>query len=379
MDQVTAEINFIKIILGSLGRYEDESERMVFLEKNFLNGIDDTVFRVQLEGYLRLSENELKRARDQLQEEKLKLMGTTPGNVWFLFVWIDSVTLFLGWREFFTGLFGGIASLWRSNDERSASFDELRAEIVRLKDQVEDLNYVIPPRFVTQLQRSSVLFLSDRLESIGVGIFISSTRVITAFHIIKDHYKAKSRGNYKFVPIKGKYLVDIDSKIVVTQDFRVIASDNKRDLVVLDLVSRPSHHTFCPLPAIGAMDNLPHTTRFVVTSFTTALAKQVPDMIDESFAVIPANFVKATVNFCAYHSSLFSGDSGGAVILASTGDLLCLHLETVNEANEKLRKDATPKEVVDSINSLVSGLSSGFVGLRLDSEDVQNFIYNACK
>jgi len=253
----------------------------------------------------------------------------------------------------------------------------IETDIVQLKDRIEDLNYTIPPRHLTNLQQSAVLLLSDDLESIGIGVFISSKRVITAFHVITDNYKPKSKGNFKSVIVKANYIADISTKTLVTQDFKVIAYDKKRDLVVLDLLNGSFHHTFCSLPSIGVMNDLPKTTRFVVTSFTSALAKQAPDMIEESFAVIPAQFLKSTANFCAYQSSLFSGDSGGAVILASTGDLLCIHLETVNEANEKLRKNATPKDVVESINSLVCGLSSGFVGLRLDSQDTQDFITNA--
>ena len=74
---------------------------------------------------------------------------------------------------------------------------------------------------------------------------------------------------------------------------------------------------------------------------------------------------------------MFSGETGGAFILASTGDLLCIHLETVNQAKEKLRKNGTPTEIVESINALVSGLSSGFIGLRLDIQEVQDFINTA--
>ncbi len=107
------------------------------------------------------------------------------------------------------------------------------------------------------------------------------------------------------------------------------------------------------------------------------MAKQAPDKIDESFACIPAQLLKVTASHCAYQCSLFSGDSGGAVILSSDGSLLCIHLETINEANEKLRKGATNSEVVKSINSLVSGLSSGFIGLRLDSQKVRDLILNA--
>jgi hypothetical protein len=277
-----------------------------------------------------------------------------------------------GWTGFLFGVFSGIGGWWTS---RSGPFDELKEEIRCLKGSLDDLRYDIPPRHTKKLQRSAVLFLSAEHQSIGIGVFISPTRVITAFHVIAKHYKAMTKKNFKSVIVNGKYTTDqLTDKLALAQ-FRVVNRDSQKDLAVLDLVDGSSPpHSHCVLPLIGALSNLPSTARLVVTSFTSAIAKQVPDRIDEGFAVIPAQFIKATANFCAYQSSLFSGDSGGAFILAQTGDLLCIHLETVNEASEKLRKNATPEKTVSSINDLVSGLSSGFIGLRLDSQEVQDFI-----
>lgn len=239
----------------------------------------------------------------------------------------------------------------------------------------EDMQCWIAPRHTVNLKLSSVLFMNDSGESIGVGIFVTARRVVSAFHVVKGHFKSITRANY----IYGRYqTTDAVSANDLTDGlFKVVYHDTKLDLVVFDIVGENDHHTFCPLPQVGSMEGMPLTTRFVVTSFTSAMAKQAPDKIDESFACIPAQLLKVTGNHCAYQCSLFSGDSGGAVILASDGSLLCIHLETVNEANEKLRVGTTSAEVVKSINSLVSGLSSGFIGLRLDSQKVRDLILYA--
>jgi hypothetical protein len=98
-----------------------------------------------------------------------------------------------------------------------------------------------------------------------------------------------------------------------------------------------------------------------------------------------------------YSSTLFSGDSGGAVILSSDGVARAIHQETVNQAKELDRiigidgeeetddldeNSPMPDEIMPStirritrtVNSLVSGWSQGFIGLRLDRADIQAFI-----
>jgi hypothetical protein len=104
------------------------------------------------------------------------------------------------------------------------------------------------------------------------------------------------------------------------------------------------------------------------------MAIQAPDAIDVSFCVIPAFLIKLTPHHLVYTSSLFSGDTGGAVLIASDGSLRGVHQQTVNQASEMLGTSASSAAVAKSINSLISGLSSGFIGLRLDAQEVQDII-----
>jgi hypothetical protein len=83
MDQITAKINFVEVALGSFEDYVDENERKNYLKLE-LAAINDENLKKQLKGYLRFSEPELKRARDQFQDEKLKLMGSIAGKHGFV-------------------------------------------------------------------------------------------------------------------------------------------------------------------------------------------------------------------------------------------------------------------------------------------------------
>jgi len=85
MDQVTAEINFIKLALGSFEDYTDENERKSAL-KNELDAFDANLQK-QLKGYVRLSEDKLERLLEELQkkenllqEEKNKQLGSSTSN-----------------------------------------------------------------------------------------------------------------------------------------------------------------------------------------------------------------------------------------------------------------------------------------------------------
>ena len=134
-----------------------------------------------------------------------------------------------------------------------------------------------------------------------------------------------------------------------------------------------------------------------ITSFTSSLHHQVSDIINNKFCVIPWQLIKKSKHHIIYLSSLFSGDSSSAIILSTKGLLYGMHQETVNEKIRFSESDSSVDEdvnnnnnnnneevishrptklqkVTDSVNSLVSSLATGFIGLRLDNEDIQQFI-----
>lgn len=72
MEKIAAEITFVKIALGSFVGNPDENQRQELLISE-LESISDENLKKQLKGYIISSVSELKRARDQLQEEELLL------------------------------------------------------------------------------------------------------------------------------------------------------------------------------------------------------------------------------------------------------------------------------------------------------------------
>jgi hypothetical protein len=103
MEQVTATINFIKIVLGSFEEdyhgEDKEIRRKSDLKLKIPLISNDLLLQEQLKGYVRLSEQELKDQLNKLQDEKnelqkeknllhekeLKLMTPTAGNYLLLF------------------------------------------------------------------------------------------------------------------------------------------------------------------------------------------------------------------------------------------------------------------------------------------------------
>lgn len=70
MDQVTAEINFIKVALGSFVGNPDEMDRQKALLPKIPLFTNDLLFQEQLKAYVRLSEDKLERFLEELQKKR---------------------------------------------------------------------------------------------------------------------------------------------------------------------------------------------------------------------------------------------------------------------------------------------------------------------
>lgn len=239
-----------------------------------------------------------------------------------------------------------------------------------LQQRVDDLEVILPSRFQERTQLSSTnLFCPTRTTAIGVGFFFSSaTKVITALHILDEHYP-----DVASMLVNGVIHRRLQSGALVEEEvhFQVLRTHKCFDLAVLEL-HRASADAFLEIPSLNYNFE---KTRMAITTFSNSLHEQAPNEVPRSFCVLSANFVKASPHHIVYTSNLFSGDSGGAILMSHDGVVRALHQETVNQAEERIRRDSLNDDtVVNSINSLISGLSQGFIGLRLDAPDVQQFI-----
>lgn len=238
----------------------------------------------------------------------------------------------------------------------------------------------LPRRYRESVRLASVNIFDEKGKSIGVAIFVSSRRIISAYHVFKTHYGFKNRQSASFnrsIVVKG--LVHRPDNKVEAVEFHMIDYAENWDLVVLELGKNfVDANYFISLPLVGVNndqgDNDEELGKLALISFTAAHARQAPQEANVSFCVCPAVLLNVSKHHLLYSCSLFSGDSGGAVLLSKDGSLRGIHQESVNQASEELRTGVTPAAMVKSINSLIRGLSSGFIGLRLDVVEVQEFI-----
>ncbi len=250
--------------------------------------------------------------------------------------------------------------------------EHLEQENQKLQQMAIDSDEILPFRFQERTQLSSTnIFCPNRTAAIGVGFFISSNeKVITALHILDQHYQNCLAKN---VLVNGVIHRRQQNGEIIEEEvqFEVLRVQEQFDLAVLQLYSTTAD-AFLEIPSPNYDFQ---KKKMAITSFSSALHEQAPAVVLRSFCVIPAFCVKSSPHHIVYISTLFSGYSGGAILMSHDGIVRAMHQETVNQAREELRREnLDEEEVVNSINSLISCLSQGFIGLRLDAPDVQKFI-----
>jgi len=245
--------------------------------------------------------------------------------------------------------------------------DKLREDNDKLREKIKDLETILPTRYLENVEKSSVKILDAAFAGVGVGFYISPTKVISCSH--------------NFPNLKGLSLTEAKLLSFWCENFegtrmglRLLgfSDENDYDVVIFD----GDQSSFFLSIGTPRQD----MSRLAITSFGISIAKAIDNtaIISEHHTVIQATLFKISPHHIVYSSNLFSGDSGGAVICSANGEVIAIHQETVNEANEKLEdSDVTAHKLNASINSLVSGLSQGFIGLRLDSDIVVKLIANS--
>ena len=238
-----------------------------------------------------------------------------------------------------------------------------------LKQSQEDLAVLLPVRFQDLAKRASVeIVQSDQQTYVGIGFFLRPNLVITANHNLLQNYRDD---DVVFVRVHS------DEVGMETVGFKLKGRHEDYDIAVLYCCSAYKSPHVLQVATAPAVDVPTGSTRLAITTFSNAISEQCRgSTFPRSFGVLPATLTKRSDHHLLYSSNLFSGDdSGAALIHAANGKVIGIHLETVNEANEALRKEEiTIEKVAESVNSLVSGLSQGFIGLRLDILEVNSLL-----
>jgi hypothetical protein len=230
------------------------------------------------------------------------------------------------------------------------------------QQEIADLKTVLPVRYCDRVLKSTVKILDSELKGVGVGFFISPNRIITCAHNFPSFESQESTA-------KSYTCENFKSELIVLKLLRFMAEE-PYDIVVFSTDEESPDYL-----QIASPDK--NSQSIAITSFRIGLAKAAKNskIIAEQYVVLQGTLTDVSSSHIVYTSNLFSGDSGAAVISHKNGEVIAMHLETINEANEKLEDSRlSMKKLNESISSLISGLSQGFLGLRLDTEIIRNFI-----
>jgi S1-C subfamily serine protease len=235
-----------------------------------------------------------------------------------------------------------------------ALMDELR----------EEVRYDVPPARRATIEGSILAVLrgagAGEAEA-GVAFFVSPTTALTVAH------------NLSVAGSVRRHLTRVTC--VRPGDgarftFDVGALDADLDFAVLRLrTGAASAHFLTVSRSIGIAAG--DRGVFLVTC-NIRLAAEAPDAASVGVAWHHARVVRFHPHNFLYDAPPFDGDSGGAIVVARTGEVIGLHKELVNAARELLEHKATVGErlnrVEASVQSLIRGSSFGCVGVRLDSD-----------
>ena len=255
----------------------------------------------------------------------------------------------------------------------------IRFKIELLKLQIEDSEQILPKRFITRTQLSTVYLLCpERKEAISIGYFIGSTnRAVTSLNVLSNYYQLSDYS----VRIKGTiHKRQRDGSIkVVNVELNYLNGNTKNNIAILTLNNSMAADACLQMPNINS--NLESNQKLVIIAYTnTSRRIHTHNNINHNnICILPAYYYKSSAYHLAYSSILFSGNCSGALVLTTDGIVRAIHTHTVNQAREAIRHQGRigsndKDEVVDSLNDLTSCMSQGFIGLRLDSRDIQSTI-----
>ena len=245
-----------------------------------------------------------------------------------------------------------------------------------LEQTVIDIQVVLPYKYAENTTNSTVKICENGISK-GVGFFMKSEIVGTVLHnlydvsdanVWNDKYIGSSIANGTAVfngkTVLGEHITLTLHKYNIKYDFAVLKSSVSSSNVL----------------AISSCTSLREWFKgLAVTSFHIGATSAVSDadIVSESFTVVPAILLKKSKHHILYSAGmLLADDSGGAVVTSTDGTVIAIHVECFNEANEALEIDAltTIRDVANSVNSLTKGVGQGYIGLRLDIEEVKELL-----
>jgi len=263
-----------------------------------------------------------------------------------------------------------VFTLSLTDEQTQARLMSLEEQVLSQAREIESLEYVLLPEYADHAEKSMVKFVESNGESLGCGFFVSDCIVITTLHL------------YTGVKTDEDFKSDIDNQTI----YRAVGYNNLAlELKLLNFhrgfdlaVFQSNVNSVAWLNIRDYNDLRSGRITLALTTFGIGLASSINNaaIFSEGFTVMPANLLKVSAHHLIYGSTAFSGDSGGALLFSKDGSVLAMHQETVNQAHDELDvPNITLDDAGKSLNSLIRGLSQGFIGLRLANLDVQAQIF----
>jgi len=236
----------------------------------------------------------------------------------------------------------------------------------RLTRLAEEVRYDIPPSRRATIEGSILAVLrasgAGEAES-GVAFFVSPHVALTVAHNLA--VAGAGRRHLKRVacvrPSDGARL-----------SFDVVALDADLDFAVLRLRAGAPAVLFLTVSGVVAGE------KGFLVACNIRVASEAPDATSVGVAWHHARVVRLHGHNFLYDSPPFDGDSGGAIVVARTGEVIGLHKALVNSARELLERKTTASVRISrmeaSVQSLIRGTSFGCVGVRLDSDIARSLL-----
>lgn len=244
-----------------------------------------------------------------------------------------------------------IKQLAKGQEELAQGQEELAREIDQSHNAVteEALEKLHKCVFVIKEKRNSTL-------GIGVGVFVTPNRAVTANHNLGDAVVGSSI--YGVIPKS----VFVESPVPLR--FRVEERNMEFDYAVLSIGDQHAH-----LSVYTGDANVLKCKRLAMCAFQFAIEGDLPEFTPSSLGVMPAQGVKLSAHsdFLVYTSETWPGDSGGALVMRA-GELVGLHIDGVNHLKELSHQSDDDLEVrvtslESSLRSAIKSVSHGCVAV----------------
>ncbi|KAH9261194.1 hypothetical protein BASA81_000898 [Batrachochytrium salamandrivorans] len=210
----------------------------------------------------------------------------------------------------------------------------------------------------------SIYAVLDDNIPIGVAFYISPTRALTALHSLIPISTTDPLENSAVFQLARSLEVTLKREDGSLLKVKVVRCDKKYDYALLESAAPVEHFLKVgPAPPPGTLREC-----FLLT-WDIGLAQE--RKVAPGFSVHRATVSRLSTHHIAYDANTFDGDCGGALILKQDFTVIGMHQETINRALEleRLTNDFGGRlsDGENSVESLIRGLSSGAMGLRLEA------------